>query len=316
MAQELHNDASFVVDLLAALRDDRFSPPAWGRFLLRAWNLSRHTARAYPTLTRSWQRVALLLGAMGLLILSSSFVLEGAQVTLRLLPGFLFCVAWQISDLYWHLGLIRQERTGEVYPVVGVANILTQLRGLAASFLIGRLIGGIATSPALALPIFLVGIVTDMLDGLIARRTHTQSLLGQLTDAEADLCLYLAITIILLQNSILPLWLGILMLARFLVPLLAALASYFLFAQRVRFGSTLWGKLAGIVQCLYFLVLLSPAQPGIATHAVNLPLLLVTLLLIVIAPAAQIIVNAAPPIAHESHARPKCHPSLRSGSQS
>jgi phosphatidylglycerophosphate synthase len=303
MAQELHNDASFVVDLLAALRDERFSLRAWGRFLLRSWNMSRRTAYAHPSLARSWQKVALFLSVIAALILSSSFALEGAQVALRLLPGFLFCVAWQISDLYWHLGLIRQERTGEVYPAVGVANILTQLRGLAASFLIGRLIGGIATSPALALPIFLVGIVTDMLDGFIARRTHTLSILGQLTDAEADFCLYLAITIILLQNSILPLWLGIIMLARFLVPLLAALASYFLFARRVRFGSTSWGKLAGLAQSLYFLVLLAPMQLGAVTRVVNLPLLIVMLLLMVIAPAAQIIVNVVP-MAREAHTRP------------
>lgn len=288
MNQELHGDSSFVVDLLTALHDERFSIPAWGRFLSRSWGMSRHTARVHPSLARSWLRVALFLGVMALLILSSNFALEGTRATLQLLPGFLFCVAWQISDLYWHLGLIRRERTGEVYPTIGAANIVTQLRGLAASFLIGRLAGGIATPLALALPVFLFGIVSDMLDGLIARFTHTQSLLGQLADGETDFCLYLAITIILIQDGILPAWLGIFMLARFLIPLLAVLASYFLFAHRVSFGSTLWGRLAGSAQCLYFLILLAPAQIHIVTRVANLPLLIVTLLLMVMAPVAQI----------------------------
>jgi len=76
-----------------------------------------------------------------------------------------------------------------------------------------------------------------MLDGQIARRTKTQSKLGQIADSEADFCLYLAITFILIQNNVLPYWLGVVMLLRFLVPLLAALASYFLFAQPVRFAA-------------------------------------------------------------------------------
>ena len=133
--------------------------------------------------------------------------------------------------------------------------------------------------------------VTDILDGYIARRTHTQSKLGQISDGEADFCLYLAVTITLIQQSILPLWVGVVMLARFLLPLLAALASYFILAHPVRFGSTIWGKCAGLAQCLYFLVLLTPIQLAAITRLVNLPLLLVTLVLMIAAPTAQIVTN-------------------------
>ena len=76
-----------------------------------------------------------------------------------------------------------------------------------------------------------------------------------------------------------------------LLPLLAALASYFVFAQPVRFGSTRIGKYAGLAQSLYFLVLLIPAQFTPITQFVRLPLLLVTLVLLVIAPLAQIAAN-------------------------
>ena len=81
------------------------------------------------------------------------------------------------------------------------------------------------------------------------------------------------------------------MLLRFLIPLLAALASYFLFAQPVRFGSTTWGKYAGLAQCLYLLVLLAPGQLSFFTKPINLPLLIATLILLIVAPLAQIIEN-------------------------
>jgi phosphatidylglycerophosphate synthase len=291
MASTLSNESQFVVDLLTTLRNEKFSPMAWARFIARSWKMSRRTANANPTLKRSWGRVSITLGVLAFMLLVASFVFEGPTSALRLLPGFLFCVAWQINDLYWHLGLNRQSPTAALLPVVGLANFCTLLRGLAASFLLGRLVGGVPTPTALTLLAFVCGIVTDILDGQIARRTHTQSKLGQITDGETDFCLYLAVTVILIQNNILPLWVGILMLARFLLPLLAALASYFILAHPVRFGSTIWGKYAGLAQCLYFLVLLATPQLAAITRLVNLPLLIVTLALMIAAPTAQIIMN-------------------------
>jgi phosphatidylglycerophosphate synthase len=187
--------------------------------------------------------------------------------------------------------LNRQVRTGKLLPVLGPANMLTEMRGLGASFLLGRLCGGIGTSSSLALWVFTLSMLTDILDGQIAKRTGTQSKLGQIIDGETDFCLYLAITLILLQNGLLPLWLGLLILLRFLIPLIAALASYFLCAHPVRFGSTLWGKIAGSVQCFYFFVLLAPAQLASLTRMVQLPLLILMVSLLVIAPIAQILAN-------------------------
>jgi phosphatidylglycerophosphate synthase len=291
MASTLPNESQFVVDLLTTLRHEKFSPMAWVRFLARSWEMSRHTANANPELKRSWGCVSLVLCVLALVLLAASFGLEGPAIALRLLPGFLFFVVWQINDLYWHLGLNRQPQTEALLPIVGLANFCTQLRGLGASFLLGRLLGSVPTPTVLILLIFLCGIITDMLDGQIARRTHTQSKLGQITDGEADFSLYLAVTLMLIQNSILPVWVGILMLARFLLPLLAALTSYFILAHPVRFGSTVWGKYAGLAQCLYFLVLLAPTQLDVITRLINFPLLLVTLVLMIAAPTAQIMAN-------------------------
>ncbi len=284
-------EQTFVVDLLTTLRNEHFSPRAWGRFFQRSWLMSWQTARNNPSLERSWLRLTCLVMLLALLILLNNALFRGLADTLRLLPGFLLCIAWQQADLFWHLGLNRSAQSGKLLPDIGIANTLTWLRGLGASYLLGRLLGGLAIPSGLALAIFLCGIVTDILDGLIARRTGTQSKLGQIADAEADFCLSLSLTIILLQNGVLPFWVGFVMLFRFVIPLAAALLSYLAFAHPVRFGSTLWGKYAGLAQCLYFLVLLAPAPLSTLAHLLNIPLLGVTICLLIIAPTAQFAAN-------------------------
>ena len=291
MKQSIGNENSFVVDLLTTLQKGHFSFIAWWRFLVRSWNMSYETAKNSPSLTRSWFHITILMGVLVFGICITVGVLEGPVVALRLLPGFTFCVAWQQSDTFWHLGLNRHIKIGKLLPTIGIANILTGLRGLSASFLLGRLLAGLITPTWLALAIFLFGVVTDILDGQVARRTYTQSRLGQITDGETDFCLYLALSIILVQNGVLPLWLAIVLILRFFVPFIAALASYFLFAQPVRFGSTIWGKCAGLAQCLYFFVLLAPPRMMFITHVANPPLLIATLVFTIVAPIAQIMVN-------------------------
>jgi phosphatidylglycerophosphate synthase len=288
MFPNIDSENQFVVGLLMALQNEKFGLRAWMRFLGSSWERSCATARTNPSLKRSWARTTLVIGTLALGVLAASFIFDGPGRALRLMPGFLFCAAWQQSDLFWHLGLNRQVRTGKLLPVVGAANTLTWLRGLGASFLLGRVVGGINTPSWLALLVFLSGVLTDILDGEIARRTKTQSKLGQIADGEADFCLYVAISLISIQNGILPLWLGAVILLRFLIPLIAGLSSYFLFAHPVRFGSTILGKYAGLALCLYYLVLLAPGQLVFLTRFINLPLLIMTLILLIVAPFAQI----------------------------
>lgn len=291
MKRTTEGENQFVVDLLTALRQEKFSLRGWWYFFERSWKMSCETARDNPTLKRSWLRTTLLISMLAVASIMTNFFFESADWVVHLIPGFLFCVAWQQSDLFWHLGLNRQVQTGKLFPTLGQANVLTWLRALGASYLLGRLVGGLSTPSWLALAVFLCGIVTDIVDGQVARFGQRCSKLGQIGDAEADFCLYLTMSIILIQNTVLPLWLGLVMLLRFCIPLLATLGSYFLFARPVNFGSTIWGKYAGLAQCLYFLVLLAPAQLAPMIQFAKLPLLVATLVLSITAPLAQIVGN-------------------------
>lgn len=281
-------EPTFVVDLLTTLRQHRFSLYAWGNFFRRSWLMSCQTANDHPELKKSWRRVTALVVLLALVIILCDGLWIGFVDTLRLLPWFAFCVIWQQSDLYWHLGLNRSPQNDSLLPHLGIANTLTWLRGLGAAYLLARLAGGLPTASGLALFIFLGGIVTDILDGQIARYTATQSKLGQIADAETDFSLYLALTIILLHNGVLPLWVGCVMLLRFVIPLIAALFSYLAFAHPVHFSSTVVGKAAGLAQCLYFVLLLLPSSLTLFIHLLNIPLLGITICLLVLAPVAQI----------------------------
>src|SRR5437868_6185674 len=154
-SQPNQHHTSFVVDLLTTLQKERFSPLGWWRFIGRSWERSCATADAHPTLKRSWISTTWFIGMLAVVIFATTLFFEGARGALQLLPGFVFCVAWQQSDLFWHLGLNRSAQTGEILPKVGVANTLTLLRGLSASYLLGRLVSGLTTPSWLALLVFL-----------------------------------------------------------------------------------------------------------------------------------------------------------------
>ncbi len=156
MAQTIDNENQFVVDLLTTLRSEKFSPQAWIHFLGRSWEMSLATANANHSLKRSWARTTIFIGTLALAVLVVNSIYEGPNQTLRLMPGFVFCVAWQQSDLFWHLGLNRKDGLGKLLPIVGAANTLTWLRGLGASYLSGRLVGGLSTPSWIALLVFLV----------------------------------------------------------------------------------------------------------------------------------------------------------------
>ncbi|TMB86543.1 MAG: hypothetical protein E6J44_06315, partial [Chloroflexi bacterium] len=163
------SENQFVVDLLTTLRQEKFSPRGWWCFFRRSWEMSCKTANDNPTLKRSWVLTTLLIATLAVAMILLNFLLEGAERTLRFFPGFLFCVAWQQSDLFWHLGLNRQAQTGKLFPTLGLANVFTWLRGLGASYLLARLVGGLSTASWLALVVFIGGIATDILDGQVAR---------------------------------------------------------------------------------------------------------------------------------------------------
>lgn len=134
--------------LLAVLRDGRWRPSAWARFLARATERSIREARARP-------RAVVELSA-----LHAGFVLLGQRKRL----------AWTLTS--WalavtHLGMLEGRRS------IGWANAITLARANLPTL-----------TDAWWLPLLAVG--TDLVDGRVARRLATDCPFGAAADALAD----------------------------------------------------------------------------------------------------------------------------------
>jgi phosphatidylglycerophosphate synthase len=318
----------FVVDLLTTLRTEKFRLAAWWHFFKRSWDMSCVTARDNPGLYRSWKRTTIGMAALICCLFCVTIVGEGFSTALRLLPGLALCVGWQQCDLFWHLGLNRityerwrasqgdhmqgdhkgpplhwhgaalkarssivgagpYDRPG-LLQCIGLANTITLLRGLCSAYLLARILTGLFTPDNIVLVVFLSGCMTDLLDGMIARSTGTCSKLGQILDSEIDFTFYLLVSIVLLQNGLLPLWLCVVLWLRFCLPLCAALGSYFVLARPLHISSTIWGKCAGLCQALYILALLTPPGFFFVTPPLRMPLLVALIALFAAALLAQV----------------------------
>lgn len=85
-----------------------------------------------------------------------------------------------------------------------VADIITSLRILAA---VGVLFAEV-WSPAFWC-IYVAGSLSDIFDGEIARRTHTESRRGAMLDSMADICFVAACLAVMLPTLDIPLWVWI-----------------------------------------------------------------------------------------------------------
>lgn len=131
-------------------------------------------------------------------------------------------------------------------PVVGFS--------LSASFAYHNQIGAVVYAAAAA---------TDTLDGEIARRRHMITELGKFLDPLADKLLVITVLVILVQASVIPAWVALVVVAReFLITGLRLLAA----SQGVVIGSTPWGKSKTLTQNL-MLELLILQRPFRMLHA-------------------------------------------------
>lgn len=111
--------------------------------------------------------------------------------------------------------------------------------------------------------VFGVTAATDFLDGMIARKTHSVSRLGQLLDPATDRLLMITAVICLLIVGRLPLWMIVLVLARDLF--LLAGGYYLIKRWQVRVAVLYLGKIATALLFFgcAFLLLNVPQVPGL-----------------------------------------------------
>ena len=138
-------------------------------------------------------------------------------------------------------------------------NALTLSRIMMVPLLVAVLLTRFEGSEFWGLAIFLLAAVTDLVDGIIARRTRTVTRAGTLLDPIADKLLMSAAFISLVELGLAPAWMVVVIVGReFAVSGLRQVAN----AQGVVIAANWWGKLKTLTQIVAIALLIISYQLG------------------------------------------------------
>jgi len=143
--------------------------------------------------------------------------------------------------------------------MLNLPNIITPVRlaliPVVAYFLVAKAYG-------LALPIFLVAALTDVVDGYIARRFKLVSALGATLDPIADKLNVLVVTLLLTWQGLIPVWLAIAIVLRDVIITGGALA-YRVALGHVEIAPTRLSKLNTFIEFAVLLLVMAAAADWI-----------------------------------------------------
>lgn len=232
----------FVIGLLHELKTGNYSARAWAAFVKASWIRSLQIIRESPALRGSWLSFAGA-GAAGILV-AGGLVSRFARPTETILFVVTSLLWWAILmvDLGLHLGLMVNLESGELRSSIGVPNQLTELRAFAAIWVAW---GAYWLTHGIAVPlvaVFGVAALTDLLDGWIARRAHASTRWGRLYDPFMDGIFFGVSAIALAVIGVLPQWIAALVVFRYALPVVGAIAYLFVRRRTLRVRHTPWGR--------------------------------------------------------------------------
>ncbi|MGH7830068.1 MAG: CDP-diacylglycerol--glycerol-3-phosphate 3-phosphatidyltransferase [Candidatus Binatia bacterium] len=129
--------------------------------------------------------------------------------------------------------------------MLNLPNFLTLIRIAAIPLFLVLLYSGFYTS---ALLVFIIGAITDALDGPVARLTNQSTPLGAYLDPIADKLLIMSSVIVLGIIGAVPAWLTILIVSRDLIIMLGYGAIYYLAQEWMEARPSRMGKLNTLFQ--------------------------------------------------------------------
>lgn len=245
---------------LLTLRNARYTPPAWGRFLAACAHRAGETRRARPQLARQahvWSATGHIAG------LTAASALRRADIAAPLpAPWTAWCLA-TAAMLDWHLGMLEGP-DGERRDLLTTADALTLMRIGLVPFLAATGRGSRRDAWAFS-ALSAASAITDVLDGTIARRTGPTRL-GRDLDGIADALARLAAARAARRAGWLSAAAGGLVAARHTAPLALVAACYFRTGRRPTtggFGDKPWGPIA-----LHGGLTLAPGSPRIGSTLV------------------------------------------------
>jgi cardiolipin synthase len=133
------------------------------------------------------------------------------------------------------------------------ANKISTFRILTVPFFIASLMYYSAHKDYLrfvALFIFILGVISDAVDGYIARKTHQSSKAGLILDPLGDKLLLMSAFVFLNVIALpikFPMWVSLIVISRDVIILLGAVVI-FMVKQEIKISPTRWGKLTTSLQ--------------------------------------------------------------------
>ena len=127
---------------------------------------------------------------------------------------------------------------------LNLANSLTLLRLLLTPIVVWAILD---RRPTLALALFILAAVTDILDGAAARRLNFVTSTGAYLDPVADKCLLSGVFLALALGHFIPWWFVAVVFGRDIFILLGV-AAFFLLTPIRRFPPSIWGKISTFIQ--------------------------------------------------------------------
>jgi len=140
-------------------------------------------------------------------------------------------------------GLIRKPG-GRVLPGAGLANYLTMARFYLIVPMVVLFSHGLV---AAALVVYVVLGLTDIADGVVARKRNEQTDFGVVMDPLADVFSTAAVFAAFLAADLVPLWLFLVLMLRYSMLIVGSFVL-FLATGPIRFRATIAGKIVGIIQ--------------------------------------------------------------------
>ena len=248
----------FVEHHLVELRKDRYTASAWMTYVRRALAFARERALANPAAVRSILSVGLLLftltlaGSVALALLGDAALARSifAWTVLGLFP--------MITLVLLHVDLIRAP-DGTPLDALGWPSVITLARvALVPSFLIAMMGGRYR----LAFAVFAAAIVSDVLDGWVARHFGQETRFGAILDPLVDILCSFWLFVGLGLGGLVP-WPLIALATTRMLMLLVGGGYLYVTHGPVRIHSTVPGKLTGLVlTALVAMRLFATAFPG------------------------------------------------------
>ncbi len=188
----------------------------------------------------------------------------GTAAVLALVLEEIPAAGWSLLGGFATALLVRLSRPlfrdagGAALTTPGLANTLTLARFVWTAPVVALIAGGALRS---ALGLYVLLVLTDVLDGIVARNRHQTSAFGVIMDPVADVLSTLAVFTVFVIDNLVPLWLYLLLAARY-VMLFVGSAVLTLRYGSIEYRATIPGKVVGVVQALGAVLIMRGAMTG------------------------------------------------------